>query len=161
MITLVIYTWTILWFFWKLPSWLYFLNASEIGIALAYVLVTNFVESLLVLCIPVFLALVLPRKWFLDLFVARGTCLVLFGLGYMIYLAREVQTKVDHPAFSYRLLPLAIAAVLILMATFLISRIGPIRKILEAFSDRATIFLYVFMPVSVISMLVVLVRLFA
>src|SRR5512140_447536 len=85
-IVLVIYTWTILWFFWKLPSWTFFLNVGEMLTMLAYSLATNFAESLLVLCGPLVLGLVLPRKWFSEVFVARGAALSLAGLGYMMFL---------------------------------------------------------------------------
>ncbi len=157
--SLVIYTWTIMWFFWKLPSWLYFLNASEVGISLAYILATNFVESILVLCVPVFLGFILPRRWFLDVFVARAACLVLLGLGYMIYLAQLVQAKVDHPTFSYRLEPIAFAGGLILVSTFVVTSIKPVCKVIEWFSKQATILLYLITPVSIISVLVVAFRL--
>ena len=56
-IVLIVYAWTIIWFFWKLPSWLFFLNAGEILTAFAYSLATNLAESLVVLCAPLLLAL--------------------------------------------------------------------------------------------------------
>lgn len=158
-IALVIYTWTILWFFWKLPSWLDFLNIAEIGVVFSYVLATNFIESLMVLCAIIVLSVILPKKWFYDLFVARGTCIVLFGLGYMTYLAYQVQAKVDHPVFSFRLVTLVPEAILVLVLGYLVGGIRPIRKFLEFFSEQATIFLYLFIPISIVSVLIVLVRL--
>jgi len=44
-----LYTWTILWLFWELPSWLNFLTVGEILPIFAYALATNLLESLLVL----------------------------------------------------------------------------------------------------------------
>src|SRR5512146_2034650 len=63
MIAIVLYSWTLMRFFWKLPSWLYFLNGGEILGSLAYLLVINFLESLVFLCGPLFLAFVLPKGW--------------------------------------------------------------------------------------------------
>lgn len=158
-IALVVYTWTILWFFWKLPSWLDFLNMSEIGTVFSYVLATNLIESLLVLCAIVVLCVILPKKWFLDLFVARGTSVVLFGLSYMIYLAYQVQAKVDHPTFSFKLMPIILESMLILIVGYVVGGIQPVRKVLEFFADQATIFLYLSIPLSIVSVLIVLFRL--
>jgi heme exporter protein D len=158
-IALVIYTWTILWFFWKLPSWLDFLNMLEIGIVFSYVLTTNFVESLIVLIVLIVLCVILPRKWFLDLFVARGTALALLGLSYMVYLAYQVQAKVDHPTFSFRVVPIVLETLFVLVVGYVVGGIPPVRKALEFFADQATIFLYLSIPISVISVLIVLFRL--
>src|SRR5512146_67672 len=76
-ILLVIYGWSLMWFFWEVPSWLHYLHLDEILVLLAYTFATNFAESLTVLCGPLLLALVLPKKWFRDVFVARGTVLAL------------------------------------------------------------------------------------
>jgi hypothetical protein len=158
-IVLVIYTWTILWFFWKLPSWLDYLNLFEIAITFTYVLATNFIESLAVLSILVGLSVILPKKWFYDLFVARGTSIALLGLGYMIYLAYQVQAKIDHPVFSFRILPIALTLALILAVCFAASSIHIVRKTLEFLADQATIVLFISIPVSIISVLIAAFRL--
>ena len=158
-IVLVIYTWTILWFFWKLPSWLDYLNVSEIGVVFLYIIATNFVESLVVLFPLVVLSILLPKKWFYDFFVARGTTLVLLGLGYMIYLAYQVQGKIDHPVYSYRLKPIVLELAFLMVGGFILSGIRPVRKILEFFADQATIILYISIPISIVSSLIALLRL--
>ncbi len=155
-IVLMVYTWTIMWFFWKLPSWLFFMNAGEILITFLYSVATNFVESLLVLCAPVFLCLILPRKWFYDLFVSRGAALVIAGLGYMMYLAFQFQGKNDYPSINLKAWSLALAFALLMLIVFLAGKINVSRKILEVVADRATIFLYLTIPVSIISVFVVL-----
>ena len=79
-IAFIVYAWALLWFFWKLPGWLYFLNIDSIFSALTYVLATNLLESVVVLCGPLALAVVLPSRWFRDVFVARGSSLCIAGL---------------------------------------------------------------------------------
>jgi hypothetical protein len=155
---LMLYTWTILWFFWKLPSWIFFMNAGEILITFMYSLATNFVESLIVLCAPILLCLLLPRQWFHDVFVARGSSVVLAGLGYMMYIAFQFQTKNDYPSLSLKGWSVALAALLILFIVFITGKISISRKVLEVVADRATIFLYVSIPASLIAVLVVLVH---
>jgi membrane-anchored protein YejM (alkaline phosphatase superfamily) len=41
MITMVIYSWTILHFFWRLPGWLYFMSIGEVLTVYAYSMATN------------------------------------------------------------------------------------------------------------------------
>ncbi len=157
-IVIIIYTWTLLWFFWKVPSWLYFLNAGEILVILAYSLATNFAESLLVLCGSLFLALVLPRKWFYDVFIARGATLSIAGLGYMIYLANQFTNKNAYPTISLQAWTVLVALAGIAVLVYLSGRISLLRKILEVVADRVAIFVYVLAPLSIISLIVVAFR---
>jgi len=155
---LMIYTWTSVWFFWKVPSWLFFLNAGEIGIAFAYALATNLVESLAILCGPLALSLILPKEWFLDRFVARGAALVLSGLGYMMYLAFQFKTKDDYPSITLKAWSVALAIVIMVVIVYLAGRLSLFRKIMEVLADRAIIFLYISLPLSLISLVIVLIR---
>lgn len=155
-ITLVVYSWTLLWFFWEYPSWLYFLNIGEILSILAYSLANNFAESLAVLAVPVVLAVVLPGKRFREAFVARSLALVLPILGYMMYVARQFDEKLDYPSAALDLAPLVLAGALLLV--FVVGRVGFVRKTLEAFADRAVVFNYLSIPVSVLAVVLVGIR---
>ena len=155
-IVFTVYSWTLLWFFWKYPSWLYFLNIGEILTVLAYSLATNFFESLVVLAAPVAVAVVLPKKWFYDVFVARGIALVLPILGYMMYIAFQFESKLDYPTEALNWTPVIVAVTLLLV--FVVGRVDFLRKTIEIFADRATIFIYLTIPLSLVSVLVVVVR---
>jgi hypothetical protein len=155
-IVFVIYSWTLLWFFWKYPSWLYFLKLGEILTVLAYSLATNFFESLVVLAAPVVAAVILPRKWFCEAFIARGIALVLPILGYMMYLAFQFEAKLDYPSDALNWAPAVLA--LTLLFVFVVGRVNFFRRVLEFVGDRATIFIYLSIPFSLISVGVVVVR---
>ena len=157
-IVLMIYAWTLVWFFWKLPSWLFFLNAGEIVIALAYALATNLVESLLMLCAPLVMSMALPKQWFHDRFVARGAALAISGLAYMMYLANQFKTKDDYPSLTLKPWTLALALGVILFIVYLAGRLSLFRKLIELLADRAIIFLYISLPLSLISLVVVIFR---
>lgn len=157
-IVLVVYTWTILWFFWKVPSWTFFLNVGEVLTVLAYSLATNFAESLLVLCAPVLLSLILPRKWFRDVFVARGAALSASGLGYMVFLANQFRNKDDYPTLYLQIWSVALALALIALVVYACGRIVVARKITVALADRLSIFVYILVPLSIVSLLVVIAR---
>ncbi len=158
LIAIVLYAWTLMRFFWQLPSWLYFLNGGEIIGSLAYLLVINFAESLVFLCAPLFLALILPRKWFRDVFVARGAAFSLATLGCMIVLAEQFNNFNDYPTLFLPVWRVLVAAASIAVVVYLFGRIAMLRKVLEAIADRASIFAYVLVPLSVLSLLLVIIR---
>ena len=155
---IIIYTWTTLWFLWIFPSWLFFMTAGEIALVYAYVLATNFVESLLVICIPIVLSFVLPQKWFRDSFVARGTALVVLGLGYAMILASQFQSRDDYPGIFLKVWSVALALGVIALLVFIVEKVPFLTKAGENVAERATIFLFVYIPLSLISLVIVLPR---
>lgn len=133
------------------------MNIGEILVVLAYSLATNLLESLVVLLAPVLLAVILPKKWFYDGFIARSAALVLPILGYMMYVAYQTDGALDYPSQALDWVPVVLAAALLL--SFVAGRVGFLRKALEALADRMTIFLYIFVPLSILSMIVVAIQL--
>lgn len=153
----IIYTWTLLWFFWKLPSWMFYLNLGEIFASLAYALATNLAESILAVLLPAVLAVLLPRRWFLDTFVARGTTLLAASLTYIAYVLYRFPIKEEPPIHLMTVrTPLVLAITIVLI--FLAGRLRFLRKLIEAAADRAVVLLYLFVPASLISVIVVLFR---
>ena len=135
------------------------MNAGEIALVYAYLLVTNFLESLLAVCVPIVLGFILPPKWFRDSFVSRGTSLVLLGLGYFMFLAYQFQAKDDYPTVLLKAWSVALALGIIALLVFLIAKIPFLNKALGFIAERVTIFLYVYIPLSLVSLVVVLPRL--
>ncbi len=157
LISLIIYCWTLIWFFWKLPSWENFMNMGEIAIVLAYAMTTDFLESLIVFLMPLFICAVLPAKWFKDFFLSRSSSLVILSLAYMMYVSSHIASNDDsYPTSIVRLIP--VIGLLILILTFLVGRIGLLRKLFEGLADRTTIFSYIFLPIGFISLVVVIAR---
>jgi len=153
-IVLIIYSWTLVWFFWKFPSWINYLSIWEIVKAFCISVSTNLFESLAVVALPVLLAAILPQAWFRKEFVARAVVLVAGGLGYMMYLATFFQGKEDYPSDAIQLVPWV--ALVLMLAVFLVGKSGFVCKAINAFAERATIFLYLYIPLSLICLLVVL-----
>lgn len=156
-IVVVIYSWTLLWFFWKYSGWAYFMNIVEIANILADSLTINLAESIVVLLAPLAAAVVLPQKWFRNDFVARGVALVLPVLAYMIYIAYQLDHELDYPSAALDWAPVVLLATLLLV--FAVGRFSPLRKLLEAFADRTTVFLYLSIPVSLLAVVAVIVQL--
>jgi hypothetical protein len=155
---LLIYGWTIMWFFWKLPAWLHFLNAGEILTVLIYALGTSFIESLIALCLPLAFALALPVGWFRRVFVARGAALMLAVLGSLMAVAFQFQNREELPGILRAVWPVPMILLGIGVFVHLAGRIPILRRSLEVIADRATIFLYVTLPLSTISLVVLAAR---
>lgn len=151
-IVLIVYGWTIIAFLWELPSWRDFLTISEIFNVFAYSIVVNFLESLVVLSLPILLSIILPRKWFYDSFIARGTTMVILGLGYLMYAIRFFDVNSDYPSFLVKLTPLIFLAILLIV--HLVDHIALLHKAIESFADRTIIFIYLSVPISILSLLI-------
>jgi hypothetical protein len=110
------------------------------------------------LCAPLVMSMALPKQWFHDLFVARGAALAISGLAYMMYLANQFKTKDDYPSLTLKAWTLALALGVILLIVYLAGRLSLFRKLIELLADRAIIFLYISLPLSLISLVVVIFR---
>jgi len=155
---IMIYTWTTLWFFWSLPSWLFYLNLGEVIVLYAYISVINLLESLLVLCVPLGLSVVLPQKWFRDSFVSRGASLVILGLGYAMFLALQLRTSEAYPGALLKVWSIALAVGAIFLLVFMAGKTPLVKKVIEVIAQQATILLFVYLPISLISLFIVLPR---
>lgn len=158
-IVFLIYGWAILTFFWKVPSWLYFLSLGEIGAVLSYTLASSLFESTMILLIFLLVGLVLPSKLFVEKFIVRGSiiiCILTFWMA-LFNLITLIQLPTSNDFISFGLA----AFLTIGLAIFAADRSAAVRKMMIALSDRLTIFLYVWLPLSVVGILVLLARLFS
>lgn len=155
-IVTMIYPWTLSRYFWKLPSWMLFASVEDLAGFFAYMVAVNLMESLLVLAVPLGLSLILPRSWFHERFRTRGASLALFGLGFLIYLNRKMHIDSPFPVVLMMWIPAVVAGIIALV--YLVDRVGFLRRALDEAASRLTIFLYITIPISTISLLVVLIR---
>jgi len=157
-IVLILYNWTIIYWLTRLPGWRVFLTPWEILGILDFSLTTALLESLLVLCLPMIVAVCLPRPWFGDSFVARGGALVAAVLAYMMFLDIQFKHEMLYPALPLSGWVLVLPLVLIVPLVLAAGRITALRRAVEALAERATIFLYIMLPLSGISVILLLAR---
>lgn len=154
-IVLMLYSWTILWFLWKLPSWLFFMTVTEILEVFAFAMLNTLLESLVVLLAPVLLSLALPDKWFHEMFVVRGASFVFLSLGYLMFFAFQFQEE-TYPKLLLFLTPGVFVVIFCLV--YFLGRLALARWVIESFANRAVIFLYLSIPISVIAVLFIILR---
>ena len=155
-IVFLIYGWGVITFIWKVPSWLYFLSLGEIIAIFSYTLSSSLLESIIVLMILIFVSLILPSRLFADRFIVRGSIIVcLLTIWVVLFnLVTLIQLPTDSDILGF-----GVAACLTVgLALLIVDRMPIFQRLLTAIADRLTIFLYLWLPLSLVGILVILLR---
>lgn len=151
----MVHAWVLAGFFWQLPSWLYHLTAGEIAGVLSYLLVHALFESLVIVGLLALLAAILPSAWLRDVFVVRGTAMVLVLLpSIMIYLSKAGMKDLLNYFFVW----LSLGTILTAVFTFLSARVSFLRRVIADLADRFMVFVYFQVPLVIAAVLVLLIR---
>lgn len=138
-----------------------YLNIWQIAIIFAYVLAIALFESAIIFALIVLLSLVFPTRRFKDQFIAQS-CIVVLLITVVALLAQQNINQVYR--FSVRQLvvyPLVVLAALLLLLylfSFIFERFVGLRRFLDRIADRMTIFSYIYIPLSLLGLVVVLLR---
>ena len=155
-ISVMYYAWTLVIFIYKLPGWLFYLNLGEIGGILAHEFMTNFLESLGLLLLLLIACILLPPRFFRDAFAVRGTAFsIVLIASMMVFLNRYAATpRIGSSLGIWMLVTLVLAAAVAVVST----RVRFVSKAMAWISDRLIVFLFLLVPLSIISILYLLVR---
>jgi hypothetical protein len=152
-ISTMYYTWSLVIFLYNLTGWLFYLHLGEIWGILAYEFITNFVESLVFLFLLLIACAILPARFLKDDFSVRGTVFSVVTIGsMMLFLNRYVATPAIRSSLGIWMLATLVLAV---AATAVSSRVRLVRLAAAWISDRVIVFLFLFIPFSIISLLYV------
>jgi hypothetical protein len=152
----VVFSWSIVIFLYKLPGWLKFLNAWTIAGILAYELLFSLLESTLSFGLLLGLAILLPGSWLRNRFAVQGTLLVLL-LAFWAGLLNGA-TSVQLWSELQLLLGAALILASIVVSFLLIHRSRLLNRAVRGLAGRVTAFLYVYLPLSALSLIVIVVR---
>jgi hypothetical protein len=155
----IVYGWTIYSSFWKIPSWLFYLRLSEIFSVYAYSFIVNFVESALLTLGVLFLGLFLSGNLWRDGFISAGVVILAVLVGSALIHMRIYEDPNLRVDFIHSQLRWWAGTVFIAFAvSFICVRVTWLRNLLENLADRFVVFLYFYMPLTLLSLGVVLVR---
>jgi hypothetical protein len=160
-----IYSWTIYRLLWNLPSWQKdIFSIREMLVLCAYGLAFALVESLSVLGFILLLSVILPAKYLKDKFVAQGSA----ALWVFFILTIAAQYGIASVVFlNWSIKQFVIASAFILILSLLLLTIGPYflihhSKKMEVFftslADRMMIFLFLYLPLGIMSLMLVILR---
>lgn len=153
------FNWTLMASFWKLPSWLFYLNLGQVASIYAYSLVFDFIESVLILAGFVLVSLILPAVWWKEKFVPRSVMLLIVVMSSVILSAFWFRDPDTYQRFvEVNWIWWAVTFGISFPLVWLAGRIRWLGRALEVVADRCIIFLFIYMPMAVLSIAVVLVR---
>ena len=149
--------WTITAFLWKLSAWLLLLNLGEIFTIFSYAMAANFLESLVILLLLMAACALLPAQALREDFVVRGTLLSLGLIGaLMAFVGGHMWFGIETGAGLW------IAPIVVLLLTGSLLRLFSARKAVRStaswLSDRFLVFLFLLLPLFVLSSVYVIFR---
>jgi len=160
-IAFICFSWSLYRMFYQVPSWLYYLNIWDVLVLAAYVLSFALIESLLVLGFLLLLSIVLPAERFKDKFAIQGsTAALLIGAG-AVALQRKIGIVYKLEVWQilvYPVLALALLIGLILVAAYIYDRFQILARLASALVERMTVFAYIYAPLGLLALVVVLLR---
>ncbi len=149
--------WTITAFLRKLPSWLLTLNMGEIFTVFSYSMVTNLLESLLVLLLILLSCFLLPSRILRDDFAVRGTLLAIGLIGALMAQMRIFMKFGIGNGTGLLVWPLAVLLLTALLLVFS-ARLGFLHSAVLWISDRLVVFLFILVPLFVFLFVYVIFR---
>jgi hypothetical protein len=157
----LLYSWTLFASFFAFPSWIFYLDLTQLASLYSYSFVLSFIESIFALIIVLFLEFLWVNIAGVhhEDFRSRTVMYILVLLTSSVirlYNSRgyESITKfLDGEGMWW--VGTFLAAIGMALAA---PRIAWLRSVLEGFADRAIIFLYIYLPLSLISLVIVVMR---
>ena len=145
-----LYSWTTYLVLDYLPSWLKSMKIWEIFSINAYAYVWTLIESLIILLFVITVALLIPVKWLRENFVSKGSVLV-----WIVYIFAFI-VQINEYEIKNELVAGLILIACIIFSFILISKYHKIDEIIHSIADRLVVFLYVYIPISVVGVMIVL-----
>jgi hypothetical protein len=155
-IVFICHSWTMLGFLNKLSSFILYFTVGEIFGIFAYMMAFAFLESLAFMGFLVLLSAILPSRWLRNGFAFKGFVFTIIAAA--TFLLFQSFLRSEYP--STLMLSLSIFAPLIIIAILIhvVESSIVIRNILLNIQDRFLIMLFIYAPIGVLSLLVVMYR---
>lgn len=152
----VCYSWSLLGFLNKLSSFLLYFTLGEIGNIFAFMMAFALLESLALTGILVLLSLILPSSWLRDGFAVKGLIIIVIATAASIIF----QNSLDDNYPSALLLAASILVPLALMvgAILAVRSMPRLQTLLTNIQDRVLVMLFIYVPMGLLALLVVMYR---
>ncbi len=140
-------------------GWLFHLNIWDIVGIFSYVMVFAWLESLVVLIVLILLSAILPAGFLRERFVAQSSLAVFLTSGWAIVAQYKAGIAEILPwTLKTFLLGMILYLASIGVSCFLIRLFDPIGDLINSFVERLTVFLYVYLPMTLLSMVIIILR---
>jgi hypothetical protein len=153
-VVFAVHSWSILGFLNKLSAFILYFRVPEIAEVFAFMMASALLESLLITAVLVLLTLLLPASWLREDFAYKSFVILIVLTGASIYLQRMLRSNWPSPqiVITSWAAPLAGLVLFLVLGHFL----PRFKRILLDIQDRLTIMLYVYVPLGILSLFVVI-----
>ena len=156
-----IYSWTIFRMFYEPPSWLYYLNILNILVLVAYAMMFALVESSLLFVFTCFIGILLPERIFRQRFVTQGCLLVSLVCFVAVSAQRRLGLILQMQSWQIIIVPLAfilLSIAILVLSAWIYDRFTRIPAFVQGLAERISVFVYIYLPLGLLSLGVVLFR---
>lgn len=157
-ISFMIQVWAIHLLLGQLSTWSNYLDIPQILSVFAYRIAESFVECLFVLGFLLLVSFILPARFFRDVFVVRGSAFVICMLSSIILFWKRFESDPGVLMANYSQSWTGGTILLTILFSHLSVKIEAISDFLDWVSERMTVFLYLLIPISLVSFITVLLR---
>lgn len=154
---LPIHLWSIFVLLHEAPGWILRLSLWELIGAVAYTQAFALFESILLVLFLAALSLLIPAKLYRHKFIAQSTSFLLITTIWLI-LFRLFEDKIDAWGTAPLILLVLVYFVSLGIFTFLVLRSARFEKALIAFVQRASVLVFIYVMVDVISIFIIVFR---
>lgn len=152
----VVFSWSMRGFLFVFPSRVMYFRAWELFSIFMYMMAAALVESLLVVGGLALLGMALPSNWLREGFSYKGFLAILVGTAAAICYQHSLGG--DLPPKGTLLLWVTVPLIL-LLGLLALSHFSPrLRGILSSLAERFTVFAYLYLPLGLLGLLVLLLR---
>ena len=153
-IIFAVFSWALYIFLYQVPSNLLYIGFGEIAVIFCLVMAIALLESMLVCGLVILLGIIFPRRWLCEGFAVKGSLAVL-AAAIAAILSKQFKMYPIQPVF---LAVLAGCLLAWIVSIFLLNKFPNFEKALLSFINRFNIFAYLYVPLGIIGILVILIR---
>ncbi len=136
-------------------NWSLYLSVSEMLGLFSYIMAGTFLESLLLILVLLVVSFILPPTIFADKFVLRGTILTITLLGSIVYLYQLTLTfGILENIGKYIVFFMSFTCIFMVFGE--LNQF--VAQLVKSTAERCVIFLYIYLPLSFISLIVIFAR---
>ncbi len=157
MIVLVVHSWSVRFYFFRFPSYMLYLDIGQLAAVFAYYMAFALLESLAFLLILLVVQAILPANWYRNAFAVTSFPVVL-AAAISAYLLQNTLTN-DYPGARFLILWAAATLAAMVALVLLVRLLKPATKLVNFLAEQISIMNFLYIPIGVISLIVVLVRL--
>lgn len=155
-IIFAVHTWSVRSFLYRIPSFLLYTNPFEIFSIFCYMMAFALLESLIVMMGLLLLAAVLPGHWLKEGFAYKGFVIILACASASIWLQGNVNNQFPPKALLYTLMLIVFLGILIFL--WLVYKLPSLQRFVLMLEDRIAIMRYVYVPLGLLGIVVVVIR---